>query len=339
MRIFVTIVVLIAIAGLAGVFAPNHSTRAASSAAESPRTAAETYGPGDERGALNRITPESVLAATRLIRSGKVYDLGVTVDRHSPRWPGHAPAEIVTFRTPSGVSAQGDMAFTRPETNPKHTFWMSNYLVMSDQFGTQLDALAHVTTGADNHWYNGFTEKEYLGDFGPKKADAASMPPIIARGVLIDMAAAKGVKVLPADYGISSDDLRAALKMQNVKLQPGDVVLIRTGTGAAWPDGAKIAASDTAGITLEAAQWLVEQGAMIVGSDTTGLEQNPVLPTATELFAVHRYLLVDHGVPIGELHYLEDLATDRVYEFTYICLTAKIRGSTAGFALRPIAIR
>jgi len=339
MRTAFTILVLVSIAGLGALLASEHGARAAGPARQQTEKSTHPYGPDDERGALNRITPESVLAAIQLIHSGQVYDLGVTVDRNSPRWPGHAPVEVVTFRTPSGIQAQGDMSFTRPEKNPRHTFWMSNYLIMSDQVGTQIDGLSHITTGADNHWYNGFTEKEYLGDFGPKRADAASMPPIIARGVLIDVAGAKGVKALPADYGITPEDLISALKMQGTKLQPGDVVLIRTGTGAAWPDAAKMAASDTAGITLETAKWLVQQQAIIVGSDTTGLEQNPVRPDATELFPVHRYLLADQGVPIGEVHYLEDLARDKVYEFTYVCLTAKIRGSTAGFALRPIAIR
>ena len=339
MKAILTILALISTAGLITLFAPEHGARVVRAAGQQMGGPIHKYGPNDERGALNRITPEGILAATRLIRSGKVYDLGVTVDRHSPRWPGHAPAEVVTFRTPSGIRTQGDVDFTRPETNPRHTFWMSNYLIMSDQIGTQLDALSHITTGADNHWYNGFTEEQYLGDFGPKRADAASMPPIIARGVLIDVAAAKGVKALPANYGITAEDLRHALDVQGIRLQPGDVVLIRTGTGAAWPDAARMAVSDTAGITLDAAKWLVEQQAMIIGSDTTGLEQNPVRTGASELFPVHRYLLVDQGIPIGELHYLEDLARDRAYEFTYVCLTAKIRGSTAGFALRPIAIR
>jgi kynurenine formamidase len=298
------------------------------------------YGPNDERGQLNMITPASVLAALRLVREGKVYDLGVQIDRTTPYWPGHAPTEVVTFRTPSGVTAQGDIAFTGPETNPRHTFWISNYLIMSDQVGTQIDALNHITTGVDNHWYNGFTAEKFLGDFGPTRADAASMPPIVARGVLIDVAGAKSLAHLPRNYGISVDDLKQALSRQRMQLRRGDAVLIRTGTLADWPDRDKMVAGETSGLTLEAAQWLAEdQEVLLVAADNAGLEQNILRAEAEELLPVHRYLLIERGVPIGEYHYMEELARDRVYEFTYICLTNKIRGTTAGFALRPIAIR
>src|SRR5262249_59029708 len=102
----------------------------------------------------------------------------------------------------------------------------------------------------------------------------------------------------------------------------------------------KIREHDSAGIDLDAAKWLVEQqGAILIGSDTSGLEWLPG-PKDTQVFIpVHPYLLARQGVHIGEFHYLEDLAKDRVYEFCYMCTTNKIRGTTAGFCLRPVAMR
>jgi kynurenine formamidase len=98
---------------------------------------------------------------------------------------------------------------------------------------------------------------------------------------------------------------------------------------------------DSAGIQMPAAKWLVEeQGAIMIGSDTSGLEQyTGTLPEGTtSTIPVHKYLLVEQGVHIGEFHYLEDLARDKVYEFTYIATTNKIKGSTAGFTMRPLAV-
>jgi kynurenine formamidase len=129
-----------------------------------------------------------------------------------------------------------------------------------------------------------------------------------------------------------------------VALAPGDVVLVRTGTGRYWgedgADHAPIAAHDSAGVDLAAARWLVEdQGAIMLGSDTSGLEVNPAPDSPGTGIPVHRYLLVDQGVHIGEFHYLEGLSQARAYTFCYIATVNKIKGAAAGFALRPIALR
>jgi len=221
---------------------------------------------------------------------------------------------------------------------------------MSDNVATQIDGLCHVVEGNDNHWYNGFEEGDWGGDWGPRKCDATTIPPIVARGVLIDVAGLKGERTLPPHYSITPDDLRAALARQKTKLRPGDVVLLRTGAIQFWEDlkdRKLLAAHDSAGLSLEGAKWLVEQkGAMLIGSDTTGLEYGPAAEDAEahqkkhgSFIPVHNYLLVQQGVHIAECHYLEDLARAKIYEFCYMCSTAKIRGTTAGFALRPIAVR
>jgi kynurenine formamidase len=308
------------------------------------------WGKDDEVGALNEMTDESRLAALRLTDRGKVYDLGVLYDRTSYKWPGHSPGEIISFRTPEGVKRQGDLP-DLINNNDRKTAWHSAAIFISDNVATQIDGLGHATEGADDHWYNGFTEKEWGGNWGPRKADASTIPPIVARGVLIDVAGSKGLEVLPANYQITVADLEQALQKQKVQLKPGDVVLIRTGTLRFWSetgsDHEKIAAHDSAGISLETAKWLVEQnGAIMICGDTSGVEYQPK-PEDTKAFRekyrtfipLHNYLLIEQGVHIGEFHYLEDLARDRVYEFCYIACTNKIKGAAAGFTMRPIAIR
>jgi kynurenine formamidase len=127
--------------------------------------------------------------------------------------------------------------------------------------------------------------------------------------------------------------------------------LLRTGTlrywGEAGGDHAKIGASDSAGVSLETAKWLVEEnGAMMLASDTSGLEYGPAEKDAKayrdkyrSFNPVHKYLLIEQGVHVGEFHNLEELARERVYEFCYIACTNKIKGTAAGFTLRPVALR
>ncbi len=302
------------------------------------------WGTDDELGAMNSVTNETVLAALASVKSGQRYDLGVPYGRSSYKWPGHSPCEVITFRSPEGVKRQDDNAFTRSDVNPSGQAWHSCAMFISDNVGTQIDGLGHVTVGEDNHWYNGYTEADWGGNFGVRKCSAASIPPIVARGVMLDIAGFRKVDALPSSYEITPSDIDGALAMQKTELRPGDVILLRTGTLRYWgADGSnqdKVREHDSAGITLETAQYLVEKfGPLMIGSDTSGLEVNPAIKGSESFIPVHKYLIIEQGMHIGEFHYLEDLARDKVYEFCYIGSVNKVLGSTAGFALRPIALR
>lgn len=297
-----------------------------------------SWGPDDEVGALNHMTTESTLSALRKPTKGKVYDLGARLDRQSFLWYGHVGTEVLPFRTARGLKLGGDFG-----EGPDGLSFYTSMVMLSDHAGTQLDGLCHATIGDDDHWYNGFTSAEWATDFGPAKSSAARIPPIVAPGVLIDVAGHLGVDVLEPSHAISAADLEEALRGQGTAVEPGTVVMIRTGTMSHWGeaghDHEALGAADTAGITLEAAKWLVEQcGAMIIGGDTSTLEVVPPVDGEPSPSPVHQYLLIEQGVHMGELHDLEGLAADDAYEFTYIALVPPIIGATAGFALRPIAI-
>ena len=303
------------------------------------------WGPDDEIGALNEMSPKSLLAAVALVKKGQVRDLGILYDRTSYKWAGHSPGEIMTFRSPEGISRQQNVKDLLPDGgNTSLTAWHSCALFINDNVATQIDGLGHAVTGADHHWYNGFTEAEWGGDFGIRKAAAETIPPVIARGVLVDVAGYRGVDALPGKHVISIEDLEGALAQQGTELQVGDVVLIRTGVLRYWgetgADHDQLSEYDSAGIQLPAAKWLIEQhGAMMIGSDTSGLEMyQPPHEGATSFIPVHNYLLIEQGVHIAEFHYLEELAAEKVYEFLYVGVTNKIKGSTAGFTMRPLAI-
>lgn len=309
------------------------------------------WGKEDEVGSLSEMTDASRLTALRSAQQGKVYDLGILYDRNSYKWPGHSPGEIISFRTPEGVKRQKDTPALVTE-NPSKTAWHSCALFMNDNVATQIDGLGHATEGEDDHWYNGFKENQWGGNWGLRKCDATTIPPIIARGVMIDVAGYKAVEALPANYAITIEDLKGALQKQGTALKPGDVVLIRTGTLRYWGETGndtegKIKQHDSAGLNLESAKWLVEEnGAMMIGSDTSGLEYVPrdqdnsaYRAKYKSFMPVHNYLLIQQGVHIGEFHNLEALAREKAYEFCYIATTAKIKGTASGFALRPLAVK
>lgn len=296
------------------------------------------WGNDDEVGALNHMTSESILEALHRPQQGKVYDLGAPLDRGSFLWPGHVGTEVIPFRTAAGLKRGGD--FGEP---PEGLSFHTSLIMLSDHAGTQLDGLCHATKGVDDHWYNGFSSDKWAFDFGPGKASAVGIPPIIAPGVLIDVPSYLGIEELPPSHAITERELQSVLEAQGSSIQLGSVVLVRTGTMRHWgEDGhahAALSAADSAGITLAAAKWLVEEcGAMVVGGDTSTLEVVPPVDGEPSPSPVHEYLLIEQGVHMGELHNLEELAGDRAYEFTYIALVPPVRGATAGFALRPIAI-
>ena len=238
------------------------------------------WGKEDEVGSLNEMTDASRAARARLATQGKVYDLGVVYDRNSYKWPGHNPGEIISFRTPEGVKATAGLAGLINENAPTPPTRPGTVarLFMNDNVGTQIDGLGHVTDGEDDHWYNGFRGAEWGGNW----------------------ACAKGRHDDPADYRAGRPDRpRRMQKCRCTSLQlrdhprgprrgAGEAEKLRAGrhpssfargrcvTGARRRDHEKIGEHDTAGIDLAAARWLVEQqGAILIGSDTSGLDHAP----------------------------------------------------------------
>jgi kynurenine formamidase len=319
---------------------PKAGRRAAVPGWEPSRGWGWIWGEEDEVGALNAITSESIVEALQTVTRGKIYDLGVPLDRTSFLWPGHVATEVIGFRTPAGIKRKGDL--TPLGADPSGLSFHTSLIMVSDHAGTQLDGLCHATFGADDHWYNGFKAADWSFDFGPGRAGAENIPPILATAVLIDVPRHRGVDELDAHSPIEPDELKATLEEQGVDVHPGEACLIRTGSlrhwGEAGADHGLIAGPDTAGITLASARWLCEEkGAMVIGTDTSTVEVVPAVDGDAPS-PVHKYLLVDQGVHMGELHYLEELAAEKVYRFCYVALVAKLRGVTAGFAMRPVAL-
>jgi kynurenine formamidase len=292
--------------------------------------------PAQEQGALARLAPSHVTRAAGLVQTGRVYDLGLERYRGMPLPPMHPPLELIGYRSPLGLRNEGDQGWIVADSNRAKMAFNSELVIMCLHTGTHLDSLAHITVGDDSHWFGGFRADRDLGDFGPLRADASTIRPIVARGVLLDVASAFGMKALPAHQAITADDLERTADIQGTPIEDCDVVLVRTGYLGLWPDRSQLDRHAGAGIDVGAARWLVSHGAILVGSDTEAVEQLPSSDPDNP-HPVHSYLLIENGVLLLELADLELLAADGVHAFLFVGAPVKIRGATAGI-LDPIAV-
>jgi kynurenine formamidase len=289
----------------------------------------------DERGRIAETTPADVIEALRSASEGRVYDLDPGRYVGMPQWDGHPQYLLTTYRTPRGTRHQRDVDLLE-SGNDEDMRFLSELMVTSMHVGAHIDALCHVTCGGDG-WFGGYTPETDMGDFGPSRCDAATIPPIILRATLLDVAAHRGVDALPAGDGIAAAELRAVEEAQGTAIPPRSAVLIRTGVMRHWHEPAAFAAGIGAGPDLEAAIWLrTERDAILLGSDTPTVEQVPT-SSPTNPHPVHDYLLRREGVHLLENAYLEELAADRVHRFLLLCMPLKIAGATASF-VRPVAV-
>ena len=290
------------------------------------------WGPEDEIGTLNLMTEASQLQVLSQINSGKAYDLSVDYFVGMPSFhalgdPGY---QYWLTHTPHGTIVDNPNGMG--EAMNSKVSYTGDAISMYTHMGTHIDALNHF--GLNGKIWNGFTPEEHLGDKGWKKTGAETIPPIIARGVMIDVKSSKGT--LPANYRITAKDLQDALKKQRVGLEPGDVVVIRTGQAEFYQD-ANHYLDNYPGISLDAVKWLIEdQDIMLLGADNLSFEAFP--PEREDNWVpVHTYLLAEKGVMFIEQMYLEELANDEVYEFAFIAASLKLKGAS-GSPMRPLAI-
>ncbi|MCC2669142.1 MAG: cyclase family protein [Armatimonadetes bacterium] len=318
-------------AGLLGSAATSLAQKNADRASETPigsKWWPSRWGANDQRGAANRLTPDKVKQATQLIRTGQVYSLGRMYEYGMPL-PGNRHFSLTIPGSPTGKPSGENMGVHHDEL----------FSGEIGQIGTQFDGLGHVGCKLpdDYYFYNGFKLSEFGDAYGLKKLGVENVGPIFTRGVLIDMARYKGVDRMQSGAVITRADLEGALKAQNVRITPGDIVLLRTGHGKLWMKDNQAFGAGEPGIGMEAAQWLVEQQVVMCGADTWALEavphENPKRP-----FQVHQLLLTRNGVYVQENLDLEALAADRIYEFAYVFSPLRLKGAS-GSPGNPIAVR
>ncbi|TDG13934.1 cyclase family protein [Seongchinamella unica] len=286
------------------------------------------WGPDDERGAANRLTPEKVIAATSLIQRGQIYQLGRVYEAGMPLFPGRHYSLTIPGSPTGGPFGNNQTVYNDEVVSAQ-----------IGQVGTQFDGLGHIGTRVDKEdiFYNGFKQSEFATAAGLQKLGIENVGVFLTRGVLIDVAAYKGMTRLPVGTAISAEDLQGALRQQGVTIGEGDVVLIHTGHGQLWMVDNEEYSRGGPGIGLEAARWLAEQKIVMTAADTWAVE---VIPTENEnlAFPVHQELLGKRGIYNLENLDLSSLAADKVYEFAFMFAPVKFKGAT-GSPGNPIAVR
>jgi len=288
------------------------------------------WGANDEIGAANYLTAATALQAARLVRTGKVYSLGITVSTTTPAYPPRTCSIYIVQPGQTG-SAEG--------LGPTHTTYNDDILNCWTGIGTQIDGLGHI--GVGDRYYNGLKWGEFATIGGLKKLGIDKVPPMVARGVLLDMAAHLGVDVVKEGTAFNRAEIDAVAAKQGVEIRQGDVVIFHTGWLSLIDKDPKRFGSVEPGLGRDGARYLVSKGVVAVGADTWAVEVIPFEKDGDKeggVFGVHQILIPMGGTYILENINTAELARDKAYEFMFVLGQNKYQGAVQSM-INPVAIR
>jgi kynurenine formamidase len=278
------------------------------------------YGADDEAGALNEITPEVVVAAARLVRTGRVFDLAHVLHADVPAFPGRTYTQVL-----------------EPDQEPvgaNRVHWVVEKITATQQMGTHLDGLNHLHVG--DRTYNGHRLADIRTPYGTSRLGIDTLPQVVTRGLCLDIAAVRGVDRLGPGEVITPNDAEKALAAAGLGVRPGDAVLFHTGHGGLWHDDPAAYAAGEPGPGMALAEWLAAHRVALTGCDTWSF--GPYPPEDPDApFVVPQTLNTRHGVVVAENLRLAELARERVAEFLLVIAHAKLRGATGAW-VAPLAI-
>jgi len=283
------------------------------------------HGADDTLGAINFLSPEKVVEAAKLVKTGKTYALGVVLGRETP---AYAPRTFQLFAVGSGDGSGATQGSNKMTFNDD---WVMTWLGI----GSQIDGLGHL--GINHRYYNGNHVSDFWDQEGLTKFGIHEIPPIVTRGVLLDIAGLRGVKMLQQGEEVNSDEIKRAMKKQGVEIGKGDVVILNTGWQAlAESDPVRFMAGEP-GLGLDGAKYLASKDVVAIGADTWGVEAFP-LEDPDIIFHVHQELLAKNGIYILENMKTDELVADEAWEFLFVLGQPKIKGAVQGI-INPVAIR
>jgi len=295
------------------------------------------WGPEDQLGTLNYITPDVVRRSAQMVRRGATFSLAIPFDSTGPQI--NQPRR---FNPIHRMILTGADFTTGAFTRPGGVGFTDDMVIMALQCATQWDALAHCFL--DGKLYNGY-DANLVSSQGAKKNGIQNMARyVVTRGVLLDIPRVKNLEWLAPGYAITTADLDAALRAHRVTVGAGDALLIRTGQmtmcrrQGGWGD---YAGGDAPGLSFHTAGWLAERHIAAVATDTWGMEVRPnEIPGTYQ--PLHQVLIPGMGMLVGEIFELdglaEDCARDGVYEFQFTAPPLPITGAV-GSPINPLAIK
>ena len=288
------------------------------------------WGEDDQQGAMNLVTRDVRLKALKGIETGQLYDLSHDLRAGHPMMaPAQSPFVMSMMATADGARR---MAGMMGATNDLGAFTERVELCMHT--GTHIDALGHITIG--DEMFNGFHYRDHTSGFGLERLGIEKMPPLITRGVCVDLSGLDGGEHLDGGRSITRHELEQALEDAEVELEAGDALLYRTGWGRHFMENNELYVRTEPGIDVEAAHWLTSHDVCAIGSDNMAVEVMPN-PDPQLFLPVHQHTLVEAGVHLIENLVLDGLARDGVTTFCLILLPVKFTGATAS-PVRPVAL-
>ncbi len=292
------------------------------------------WGEDDEIGTLNFVTPQKRVESMRAVRTGKTFDLGMPFDKNGPfQEPGPVahrvnPLHIMTLTPLDYAPADGCIS-------------ADDMVVLPLQAATQWDGLCHV--GYGGHFYNGVPESALTTINGAARNDFPKVNErLVSRAVLLDIARLKDVDRLPDSYQITEADFLAAEERQGIRVESGDILLVRTGAYQWFLEGDRQHfLRDAPGPSLDTCKYLHEREVAAIAVDNYSGESMPS-PIPGAAVPWHQVIMRDMGMTLGEMFNFEELAADSeadgVWESLFVGIGIKVTGGV-GSPVSPIAIK
>ena len=280
------------------------------------------WGPDDQLGMLNILNAESVLSAVRLVKKGVVYNLAVPLEKDGPQ----APTFYKTWR----------VTYFSDGPNPDGSGCVDDVLTMESHSGTHIDALGHEWR--DGKLWNGRSASEVTGRLGAAGhsglgwAAIHNVSAIVGRGVMLDIAAFKGVEHLGLGEVITSQDMAGCAEAQGVEILPGDTLLLHTGWYRVFKRDRSLWEQGEPGPDQSCGPWLKEKNIVAIGADNVAVESKP-----RGAPSLHAVALRDLGIYLLENINLDELVRDKVYEFMFVGAPLRLTGAT-GASMTPLAM-
>lgn len=294
-------------------------------APDAPEWCQSKWGPDDEIGAANLLTPERAQEAAKLVTTGKVYSLGVPTSAETPAYGPRSWALVIN--QPGQVGGVG--------LGPTKTNYNDDIYMGYVGTGSQIDGLGHI--GVDNVYYNCHKNSAFVQADGLTELGIENIPNIVTRGVVLDMTDYFGKEMLDEGTAFNREEIEAQAKKQGIEIREGDVVLFHTGwLSLVGEDDERYLAGEP-GLGVDGAKYLAEKNVVAVGADSWALEVIP-FEEGTGIFEVHQTLIPRNGIYILENMKTDELVADEAWEFMFVLGPSKIEGGVQAI-INPTAIR
>ena len=295
-------------------------------AQQKPCLTASKFGPDDQIGNVNYITPAKTLAATKLVTTGKTYRLGIETNKDTPAYPPRTFAVTIVQPGQTGGGSLG----------PTKTTYNDDMITGWAGIGSQIDGLGHI--GIDGLYYNCNKAADFAMTDGLKKLGIEHVPAIATRGVLLDMAGYFNTDIVKEGTAFNRAEIEGAMKRQGIKsIEKGDVVLFYTGWLKLLGKDNKRYGSVAPGLGRDGAKYLASLEVAMIGSDTWSFEVVP-FEKGSGVFEVHQILIPMNGIHVLENMNTEELVRDKAWEFLFTLGPARITGGVQAI-VNPVAIR